>query len=226
MTLAPCRLCGKENSNEIVIAQGIFKCEGCGCIYRSENMNYSFYSNVGYWYKGNEVLKLYQKSIFVWFEDYILPGKSVEFGAADGDFISIVRDRIDAAYSVDYNELVDMLRPEYRSKDIGVVVCPLEEFPENKSYKNVFMINVLEHLNNPLVSLEKIYRMLEDGGRLFIATDDGDALNAHDEILYYREHTCIFGRTGIEYVCSKIKFKLVAYFSSPFGYVFTVLERQ
>ena len=224
MTSSTCRLCGKENNSEIVIAQGIFRCDNCGCIYRSEDIDYSFYLQCDYWYKGEEVLKLYQKSIFAWFEDYILPGNSIEFGAADGDFISILRDRIDSIHVV-YNELIDMLRREYKAKDIDIVVCPLEEFPETRKYNNVFMINMLEHLNKPLDSLEQLKRILDNKGRIFIVTDDGDSINAHNEMLYYREHTCILGRKGIDYICDKLRINIVRYFVSPLGQIFVILEK-
>lgn len=227
MNLSRCKVCGQENdnSNEIITAQGIFKCHNCNCLYRRDDVDYSYYSKSDYWYKGDEHLKLYQKSILAWFDNYILSGNSIEFGAADGDFISLMREKIGSEYHIDYNELVDMIRPEYRNKDIGIWVGPIEEFSTTRKYKNIFLINVIEHLNYPVICLRKIIGLLEIGGRVFMCTDDGDAFNSHDMIFYHQEHTCVLGRIGINYICDLLHLRLLRYFSSPFGAIFVIIEK-
>ncbi len=220
-----CRLCGTENTKEILKSLRIYRCKNCECLYRSEDIDYSFYEKTNYWYKGNEQLKLYQKAIYVWFENYIIQGNTVELGASDGDFTSLLRDKINSNYSVGYNELVNMIRPEYQIKNISVNVGPLENFPEKNKYSNIFMINVLEHINNPTLVLEKIRRMLPSGGRFFVATSDGDSINAHNEIIYYREHMCIFGKKAINYICRTFKLKLLMHYPTTLGEMAVIFEK-
>lgn len=222
-----CRLCLSTKHVDLMYRQGIYRCLECGCLFRGEiTFDYSWYSRVDYWYKGVEELQLYQKSMFAWFEDLILPGTSIEYGAADGDFLVLVRKAIPCNYPVYYNELTDMLRPEYADLKIQKEIGSFEEHkPGAESCANIFMIDVLEHINDPLGATRCVARGLRPGGRFFVVTNNADALNAHNEIFYHQEHLCLFGSNAFGYLAERSGLRILRYVNSPQGLSFVVFEK-
>ena len=221
-----CKICGSKDCEDIIYHQGIYRCLECGSVYRQKAIDYNFYEESDYWYKGDEELKLYQKSFFVWFEDYIIDGNSIEFGAADGDFTNLIREKIGFLWDVCYSEIKDLLRKEYENKNIKKFINTFEDFPKTEKFKNIFMIDVIEHINDPIKTFTDVYDLLEDGGRFYFVTGNGDCLDAHNMIFHHQEHVCTFTRKSIIHICQILDFRIVKYFVNPQGVIHVILEKN
>jgi SAM-dependent methyltransferase len=220
-----CVICTSTDTTDIMFRQGIYKCNACGCLFRTNTFDYSWYEEVDYWYKGVEELKLYQRSMIAWFSDYIQDGPSIEFGAADGDFCAELTKYVDAE-NITYSELVPMLRSEYTDKGFSQYIGSFDDYPEDLiKFKNIFMIDVLEHINDPVKALSKAHDLLQDDGRFFMVTNNGDALNAHDEIFRHQEHMVILTKAAVQIMAHDCGFKILRYFLNPQGLSFTIMEK-
>jgi SAM-dependent methyltransferase len=223
-----CRVCKSTDSQkDLIYVQGIFKCGTCGSYYRQDDVDINFYEDVDYWYKGDEELKLHQRSKFAWFEDYIEQGRSIEFGAADGDFTYLIRQVVDSAYDVCYSEIKDLLRPEYNDCGVVKMIGAIEDFGLSvPKFSNIFLLDVIEHLNDVELVFEKLSSALFEGGRLFIATNDGESFNAFNSLFFHREHTCVITRQGFEILALRSRLRIHRYFKAPEGWLFLIFERK
>lgn len=71
--------------------------------------------------------------------------------------------------------------------DVGIHRMPFEDFIPDNWYELVIAAHVLEHVREPVVMIERIYRMLEEGGRLFLLIpDDEDPVNP-DHLSFFTE---------------------------------------
>ena len=222
-----CRACKSETFEPVIDGQDIYECGDCHSLFRGTLVDYQRYIACDYWYVGDKELKLHQKSLFGWFEDLILDGPSIEFGAADGDTVNSIRNIVSSEHMVVYNELKDLLRPEYRSKKIHTNVGTFENFEADHRFDNVVMIEVLEHLNDVPGAFSKVNDLLNVGGRFFISTDNGDS-SPHrlNSIFMHWEHTVILTKVAISMLASQNGFRIIQYFTNPFGISFIVLQKQ
>jgi len=223
--MVTCKVCNSKNVEELVFKQDVFRCKDCFLLFRTQKVDLAKYFEVDYWYKEDELLKLYQRSIFEWFKDYIVQGNTIEFGGADGDFIALLRKVIDKKFTVVFNEIIPMLRAEYTNQNIKQAIYAFEDYTPKIKFSNIFFINTIEHLNDPITSLKKTRRMLANNGRVFILTDDGDSVNAHNEMFYHWEHTFLFSHESLWVACQKTGFKILKYFKSPQKMIYVILEK-
>jgi len=223
-----CKICLSNKVEDIIFRQGVYRCQDCGCLFRTNPIPYDWYTDVDYWYDGDETLKRYQRSLFAWFDGYFKQGDTIEFGAADGDFTAILRKVINPEYRVVYSELVDMLRPQYLMLDIEKQIGSFEEIEPTQpreTFENVCMIDVLEHIHNPVGALQQVYKMLAPGGRFFMVTNNGDIPDIHDEMFRHQEHVVMLTQRGINHLCLVTNFVLINYFVNPQGLSFTILQK-
>jgi len=221
-----CKICHAQGCKDLIYPQGIFKCQtGCGCTFRAHKVDIDRYLKTNYWYTGDEELKLYQRSKMAWFEDYILNGDSIEFGAADGDFTYLIRKAVGNRYNVIYSEIVDLLRPEYMYSGIDKYIGPIEAYTQPIKFDNIFLLNVIEHLNDIRGVFGHIYKMLNTMGRFFISTNNGDSFDAHNALFYHWEHTCILTKQAIQILANDFGFRILRFFTSSEDCVYIILEK-
>jgi hypothetical protein len=218
-----CRVCASKHVSEVVQSQGVFRCQTCSSLSRIPfNIGPAFYSDTNYWWLEDEWLRLYQKSFFVWFEEDIPTDRaSLEIGAANGDFLRLVQKTTKGP--VVYNDLFYLARPEYDFPErmIGIAErCDLW-FKLQKHPVNVFMIDVIEHLERPF----GVFTHLPEGSRVFCVTADGDALHADDEMFLHLEHSCIMTQQGIQLATRKYGFTIFKYYRHPQGLSIFILEK-
>lgn len=103
--------------------------------------------------------------------------KALEIGAYEGD----MTERLSQEFAA-----IEVLEP---SKKLGEKLASrfgdtiivhqdfVETFQPQESYKNIILVHTLEHLNDPVFALEKISGWLSDGGRLYVAVPNANALS-------------------------------------------------
>ena len=215
-----CRIC-KSDCVPVLKLQGIWKCPVCETLNKQDIPDPKYYPDISYWYT-DPWLKLYQKSIFVYFEQDILDLPSLEIGAADGDMLHLVQ-QLHPKQETIYCELVDLHRKEYQFTEYWI--DQVEKFYGNIKYlpqpHNILLINLVEHLVDPL----KILEVCPSGSRLFIVTDDGDAFLAHDALLLHVEHSCVITKKGFELAAKNNKAQILRYYPTPVNISVTVIDK-
>lgn len=110
-------------------------------------------------------------------KDHFREGKTLELGCHRGDFTSLLVDRFDDVTVVEASrDMADEVATRFGST-IKVIHGMIETVDLKPEYDNIFLINVLEHLDDPVVALKKIKTFLSREGRLFIAVPNGKALS-------------------------------------------------
>lgn len=221
-----CPICGSSKVEDLVYHQNNYRCQNCGHLFKGGLFNYDWYKQVDYWYKDSaEHLRRYQKMFYSVFEEFIREGKVLEIGAADGDFLYHIHQNFPEA-EITYNELIDMCREEYNGFITEKLIGDFTKLDlQGKTYKNIFLNDVIEHFDTIKESFEKILDALELGGRIFIVTNNGDFLNAHNELIYHQEHLNIFSRKSWNLLISKYPVIENLHFNSPQGLSFIVIEK-
>ena len=184
-------------------------------------MDYDWYEKADYWYRDEHLIR-YQKMFVSVFEEFVKPGNALEIGSADGDFLNIIKNTCNLE-KTHYNELVKMNRDEYDFDEYHIGAIDYLEMPEDMD--NIFMIDVIEHLNNSKDAFKRIFSWLKPGGRMFILTNNGDAYNADHEFIYHFEHREIFSDKSMDLMLETEPCKKVLDWNSPFGLKFLVIER-
>lgn len=103
--------------------------------------------------------------------------KALDIGCGDGVLLDVC---MQAGIQCDGLEISESLVRDLREKFGTQVIhnSGLEAIPENE-YDAVFLINVIEHLPNPLQILQQIHRILKPGGLVLIHAPNFGGLSAH-----------------------------------------------
>ena len=94
----------------------------------------------------------------------------LEIGAGTGGFYNFLLDKIDPKKYVGIEldrEAVLFGNKHFKSNNFQYI--SFEAFSTTKKFDQIFSFEVLEHLNNPIDSIQKMYRLLKSGGS-FVGT--------------------------------------------------------
>lgn len=101
----------------------------------------------------------------------------LEVGSHDGNMTELI---------LRYFNEIDILEPAQKSQEILeqkfrslVSVHPdtIQNFEPQRKFGNIFLVHVLEHLDNPKAELQKISNWLSDSGVLIVAVPNANALS-------------------------------------------------
>ena len=109
-------------------------------------------------------------------ERFYMPGKKLlEIGCGAGFFLYFARE---AGWQVEGIEYIDVAAKYARDKfDLNVQQGKFEEFSFHEEFDLIALLETLEHLREPCLSLKKIYRWLKPGGILLLSTPDYQSLS-------------------------------------------------
>ena len=220
------------NLGKIHISEGCFKlenpgnlysCSNCGILFRHpylsqaqlEQYYKSLQSNL--WeYQDRVEFKLAKQEIEMAFSS----GKVLDVGCFRGDFLATLSD----GYQKYGTEFSDQARPVARSQGITLVGTSIDDLPKNDTYSAISLIDVIEHLINPVESLAKLSNLLDKGGVLVITTGNTRALPwriLKSEYWYlYPEHVTFFSKRWFDWLCQRSDLEIISYkeFSHFRGY--------
>lgn len=200
MPPAHCPVCGKA-SKELIFKHFVYQCLSCKHMFRdTKRFSYDYYEKSDYWYKDPEMVRLFRGK-FAMLEDlFSLPcanSNCIEFGAADGHFLNLVRDAW-PSIEINYNELVDRWGYDKRPHNtyIGTFEIVVDEILERigRTFDNVVFLDVFEHIKHPHDTMSRLESITRPGSRVIILTDNGDCVNAENALLHYFEHMNIYTR--------------------------------
>jgi 2-polyprenyl-3-methyl-5-hydroxy-6-metoxy-1,4-benzoquinol methylase len=108
-------------------------------------------------------------------EAFFRTGSALELGCYEGD-TAVVLSRYFSDLTV-LDASSEALAIAEKRLPIGTTIInsTFEEISAVRSFMNIFAINVLEHVDEPVPVLEKIRSVLEPGGRVFLVVPNADA---------------------------------------------------
>lgn len=155
------------------------------------------------------------------------PGRVLEIGCAHGGFVRLL---VEVGFDAIGLELSPAICDFARSTfDIPVLQGRLEEQDlPSRSFDVIAMMDVLEHLPDPLATLRRCVQLLKDDGLLLIQTPCYPAPKSFAELaatqdkflihLNPREHTYLLGRGGVAALLSSAGAGHVAFLPAIFGF--------
>lgn len=155
------------------------------------------------------------------------PGKALEIGSAHGGFVFLMQQ---AGFDATGLELSPEIS-KYSKTAFGVPsLCgPVEEqdLPE-KSFDVIALMDVLEHLHNPLQTMRHCAKLLKPDGVLLIQTPRypspksfAEMAATQDKFLAHLnplEHTALFSREGVRKLMQAAGAGYVEYYPAIFGF--------
>ena len=121
--------------------------------------------------------------------------------------------------------MVDILRPEYENLSFNKIIGTINDCNLSK-FSNIFLIDVIEHLDDIRGSISKLIDMLENNGRIFISTNNGDVFDTFLQLFYHQEHTCMLTKKGFEILCKDFNVNLIKIFEAPQSWLYVIIEKQ
>jgi SAM-dependent methyltransferase len=102
------------------------------------------------------------------------PGRLLDVGCATGDFLAAAQERSWAAQGVELSGHAAAVARR-RGVDVRVGTLRNARFPD-ASFDVVTMLDVIEHLNDPMAELKEVRRVLRPGGIICVETPNWDSI--------------------------------------------------
>lgn len=215
-----CYLCDSENIKPLkgYKNKGLVKCNNCGLVFMSQiptaeelHTYYSAYSYGREQYLSPITVKSFNK-ILDEFEKYRKTNKILDVGCGLGYFLSIALQRGWEVYGTEYSLVaVD----KCTSKGIIMYEGDLKtENYEPEEFDIVTSFEVLEHINNPKIELNKFYSILRKGGLFYCTTPNFNSLNRYYSKekynnICYPEHLTYYTQKTLNKVVVESGFKKI-----------------
>ena len=130
------------------------------------------------------------------------PGKVLDFGCGDGKFLNRMQARGWETYGIEPS--TDAAFGKHHR---------LLEVPQDGSFDFVVLNHVLEHLRDPLNTLQLLAGSVRDGGILFVSTPRLDTLPLHRDLKYClsgHRHVVSFSETCLRGLLARAGFETIA----------------
>jgi SAM-dependent methyltransferase len=211
------------------LERDVFRCGGCGhitvpagmmrdargaSIYESDETIFSVDGNADYYFDNTNTEAARGKLSFV--EAYSpAGGRLLDVGASFGHFLSEARTRFQAAGIEVSPSAVEWAK---RTFDVDVAVGSIYELRDRASDEGAYDVvtcwDVLEHLEDPVSAVDRLFRSLAPGGRLFLSTPDAGALIARVmgpkwHYLDPVQHLNLFSRANLVRLLTSRGFRMV-----------------
>jgi SAM-dependent methyltransferase len=176
-----CNICNLKA--EVIIMKtdlgNIVRCKKCGLYYRSPRLSdedeISRYKNVGYDDAYCKLLDRSRKDLYLAVLEDIeaYKGKLLDVGCADGYFLSLAQERGWAPYGLEISDYyLKKAKNNLSEKNVFGVPLKIANFP-SEYFDAVTLLDVLDHLGDPLGELEEIGRILKKKGMLIARVRNG-----------------------------------------------------
>lgn len=194
-------------------AYAVIECANCGLLYRfptlsSEELS-RYYSAIDF--RGWETAGYFPtESCLIQILQRLPKGKRLlDFGCSSGRLLAgFCRDY--DCYGIELNELAAAAAATKGIKMIRPNDWQNQSLP---SFDAIILVDVFEHLTEPLTTLKDLRRLLLPGGWLIIATGNGDAAACRRDpaqFWYFRhiEHVSMLTRKHAQYLCQNLQLEL------------------
>ncbi|MFC1624888.1 class I SAM-dependent methyltransferase [Patescibacteria group bacterium] len=191
----------------------IEKCLKCGLVRTKRQKKESlsdYHRDEQYLVSEKQFVNIFKKRIEIINKLFIKKGRVVDIGCSTGIFLNLLKDEgwevlgIEPSRSAKYA----------KQKGLEVINKTFEEtkLPNNK-YDLVVLNHTLEHLNNPLQVLKKVYSILKKGGIVFVDVPNFGSISSvifrkRYKFLLPKEHNYHFTKDSLEKLLKESNFKI------------------
>jgi SAM-dependent methyltransferase len=140
-----------------------------------------------------------------------LPGSTLlDVGCASGDFLIRMRDRFQCSGV----EITESSADNARRRGFEVITGTLDDVDGAERFDVVTMLQVIEHLSDPVASLHDVHRLLAPSGRLYLNTPCVDSASfglfreRHVHVSSFG-HVSLFTKGALEIVAQRAGFRVV-----------------
>ena len=186
LTYYPCPACSGSTVQNLYKIKGftIVQCKTCFLVFVNPRINnkelYNLYAtqyfrNEDNGYEDYELTAHLRIKTFQRWYDEIKPflkttnGRALDIGCAAGYFLDVLKLHRWHAEGI---ELEKEMLLNVKKRGYHIYNTPLEYFDEKKKYKLITLFDVIEHLPNIHVNLEKLTNILDSDGTLALVTPD------------------------------------------------------
>ena len=135
------------------------------------------------------------------------PGKVLDYGCGDGKFLNRLRARGWSTFGIEPS--TDTAFRKHQR---------LTEVPQDGSFDFVVLNHVLEHVLDPLETLQRLAGSLREGGTLFVSTPRLDTLPEHRDLKYClsgHRHVMSFSEVCLRGLLARAGFAVIARVDAP-----------
>ena len=184
----PCNLCGADHPEPLMRKHGydIVKCPGCGLVYVTPRVAAAdladkvygaeyFDAERGYGLENHfsdenrDHALRWGRARLTWIEKHAAPGSLLDVGCAAGFFLLAARKRGWDVHGVEISSHASAYARDRLGLDVATGEFSSMD-PAPGKYDLVTMLDVIEHLPDPLEGLRRAHSTLKSGGHLFVAT--------------------------------------------------------
>jgi SAM-dependent methyltransferase len=138
--------------------------------------------------------------------------KILDVGAATGFFLQLAKRSGFDPYGI---EISPYAADVATNKGIPMTVGTLVDVPELKRFDVITMLDVIEHVSNPIETIRAAHHVLIEGGLLIINTPDKGSLYARSlgmrwHLIVPPEHLFYFNRTNMRLMLEKNGFEVLS----------------
>ncbi len=102
----------------------------------------------------------------------------LELGLGDGTTTRIFSEHFDQVYTLDGSEeLIGRFKQDGGPDNVELIATFFEEYNPGRTFQNIAMCNVLEHVYDPQFIMDHYKKLLAPGGKFFISVPSATSLN-------------------------------------------------
>lgn len=204
----------------------VIQCTNCGCLITTINKevyntkdyyptNYDAYNIV---IKISNSYKCFPFSVIKGRLAWILKvnisktTRILDVGCGSGTFLKVIKDK--------FNPIIEGIDPSSNAveagKENGLVIKKgfIKDIPAENRYDIIYMLHVIEHLDDPTSELKYLYELLNHNGKLIIGTPNTRSLERYLFGKYWDgwdapRHIYIFNTKSLKYLLKNIGFEEV-----------------
>lgn len=226
MTFTQCRLCPSQEKTLLFRKEGlpIVRCRRCGVVFADHNISAEERRSLYTYYKedrgenGQPISPLTQrryKELLRFFSSYRREKRLLEVGCGRGYFLEEARSEGWEALGTEFSAEASLVA---RSKGLEVSLGELSHSPFSPgTFDVVVLIEVLEHMEEPLEEMGAAFRLLRPGGLLYLTTPNFNSLTRQllgkKWRIFHAEHRFYFTPLMLDTVLKRIGFKRLSLFS-------------
>lgn len=191
-----CNLCGVDHTSHLMTKNGypVVQCQGCGLVYVNPRIPAKdlaekvygaeyFDAERGYGLEDHfsdenrDHALRWGRTRLQWIEGHMRPGSLLDVGCAAGFFLIAAKERGWVPRGIEISQHAS----DYARTILGLNVATGEFSgmdPEVAQYDLVTILDVIEHLPDPLRGLRNAYQALKPGGFIFVATPNFHSIPA------------------------------------------------
>jgi 2-polyprenyl-3-methyl-5-hydroxy-6-metoxy-1,4-benzoquinol methylase len=125
-----------------------------------------------YNYNFDDIVRTYMMRRF---EPLFQTGPALELGCHEGESSRLLEKHFDDLTVVEASSSALEIARSRGGKSVKYINSTFEALNAERKYKSIFLINVLEHVEDSVLILTKIKTLLEPGGKFYVLVPNADA---------------------------------------------------